>query len=280
MSKQLNWTFTVNNYGESSIADILALVPDKASFVIVGEEVAPVTETPHLQGFIVWNERKRIAYLHEHIQGAAAFASKGTAAQNIAYCSKDGVFHSAGTAPMSRSQQRQSQIERYDLARNAAREGRFEDIPSDLFIRYQSSFKMIHRDAYRPPPIIDGPLQNEWIFGPAGSGKSQYARSEYPEAYLKNPKSKWWDGYNNQSVVIIDDVDKYMKSLAYEIKIWSDRYPFPAETKGSSLVIRPHRVIITSQYQPNEIWDDQETLDAINRRFIFYRANNTELIRV
>ena len=85
---------------------------------------------------------------------------------------------------------------------------------------------------YVEKPTTLSSLDNEWRYGPTGTGKSRTAHELYPDAYIKKANTKWWDGYINQEVVIIDDFDKYHVQLGYELKIWLDHYPFPAERKG------------------------------------------------
>lgn len=102
----------------------------------------------------------------------------------------------------------------------------------------------------------------------SGTGKSRHVRGTYADAYIKSAATEWWNGYNDEAVVIIEDLDKYHLKLGYHLKIWSDHYPFPANIKGSGeRMIRPEKIIITSNYTPEEIWDDDKTTDPINRRF-------------
>lgn len=52
------------------------------------------------------------------------------------------------------------------------------------------------------------------------------------------------------------------------MKRWLDRYPFQAQVKGGYMLARPKKIVVTSQYHPSEIWDDEKTVDAIMRRVV------------
>jgi len=82
--------------------------------------------------------------------------------------------------------------------------------------------------------------------------------------------NKWWDSYTGQEVVLLEDFDKAHRCLGHHMKIWSDKFAFQAEQKGSSIMIRPKLVVITSNYLIEEIFGDDEALTAaIKRRMQF-----------
>lgn len=106
-----------------------------------------------------------------------------------------------------------------------------------------------------------------WVWGLSGSGKTRAVRAAYPLAYTK-PRNKWWDGYQGEEVVLVDDIDKFDVALGGFLKHWADFMSFIGERKGTSLGIRPKKLIVTSQYEINGIWQDDETVAALERRFI------------
>ncbi len=95
-----------------------------------------------------------------------------------------------------------------------------------------------------------------WIWGASGVGKSRYARDNYPEAY-KKLANKWWCGYQGETHVLLEDLDPNHEKLGYHLKIWADRYHAPGETKGGLVPLTFEKIIVTSQYRPEQLFTDR-----------------------
>jgi len=114
-------------------------------------------------------------------------------------------------------------------------------------------------------PEARAELKDEWHWGATGTGKTRGVRTRYPDAYLKS-NTKWWDGYNCEAVVILDEMTPNTIG-SWHIKLWTDYGAFMAETKGGSVRIRPELVIITSNYSIRECYPEPKDYEAIERRF-------------
>ena len=146
-----------------------------------------------------------------------------------------------------------------------------DDIPAEVYVVHYRTLKQIAVDHAEIPADLDiGPFEKVgvWYYGKTGVGKTRLAIKDYgDDLYRKMANNKWWDSYQGESNVLLDDLDKSHHYMGYYLKIWTDRYAFLAEVKGSSRPIRPKKIIVTSNYHPRDIWDDTTTLDPILRRF-------------
>lgn len=106
----------------------------------------------------------------------------------------------------------------------------------------------------------------EVFIGSTGTGKSREAWTRYPNAYPKDPCTKYWCGYTQEEEVIIDEFRGQI-GISHILR-WFDRYPVTVEVKGGACVFRAKRIIVTSNL-PVNMWYpelDEATLDALKRR--------------
>jgi len=55
--------------------------------------------------------------------------------------------------------------------------------------------------------------------------------------------------------------------MVHHLKKWVDRYKFLAETKGSSMIIRPEKVIVISNFSIEECFSNPMDVAPLKRRF-------------
>lgn len=281
------WMVTINNPTDIDRIQCATLAT-QCIYAVYADEVGE-SGTPHIQGFIQLRDGRRLSWLKKYIPRAALHACNGTAKQASDYCKKgkqshdewkefgtegpnygkDAKFTEHGKLLERHRTHRARKDVDYAQIVDAAKKHKFDEIDAGMYLRYQASIKRIAQD--NPRKIEDLPyVTGHWYYGPPGTGKSSTARLEHPGGFYDKPCNKWWDGYRDEDVVIIDDFDLNHKVLATFVKRWTDRYSFPAEMKGTTIQIRPLKVVITSNYTPEEIWaDDPTTAAAVRRRCLF-----------
>lgn len=260
-----NWCFTLNNYTED---DHVIIRNIEHKYLVVGKEVGE-SGTPHLQGYIVFQNAKTFGAVQKLFKRAHLEAMRGTPLEASTYCKKDGDFFEDGEHPLSATDKGEKggkmELERWAKAKEQAYEGGDCEDPMISFLHYKACKNQLNK-RLKDRVLEDTTDCMLWYWGESGTGKSRKARTDHPTAYLKMC-NKWWDGYEDEDVVLIEDFDKEHACLAHHLKIWGDRYPFLCEHKGGANRIRPKLIIVTSNYHPKDIWVDDRDLQPILRRF-------------
>lgn len=166
MSLAKHWAFTWNNYTDNDV-DRLSAAFDKGgiNYLIFGKEISS-TGTPHLQGHVSFEEKRRLAYCKDSI-GQAHFSVARVLPKSINYCKKDRDFTEYGTSPVVASNQgRRTDLEAFKTAVDS---GVYDakvlrKTFSDVCAQYPRFVREYVRDNKPLPPIPDHALR-DWQSG-------------------------------------------------------------------------------------------------------------------
>ena len=267
MSKAKDWVFTLNNYTDAELDDLNeSLTTDDVKYAVFGYEVAE-TGTPHLQGFLSLTKRKRMSAV-KSILNERCFVEtrRGTKKQAIEYCKKENNFKEFGDVDnVNGNQGFRTDLDKVaEMVKDGATLAEVAEAQPKSWIHYHkgiTSLKTVLSEPYTPSG-----LRGVWFYGVAGAGKSRYVHETFTDLYLKQ-QNKWWDNYQGEKHVLLDDLDT--DKLAHHLKIWADRYPCTGEVKGGTVNLTHDLFIVTSNFTPGELFKDLDyrTVEAIERRF-------------
>lgn len=267
MATDRHFCFTINNWTQEELNQLKKIELKKIKYIVCGEEVGE-KGTPHLQCFITWQNvktesacRKLLpprAYVRHMYQHSNATASAD-------YCKKDKkIAYEAGNPPRQGS--------RTDLKKvvDEVKEGKSirkmvddNTIKNHQGLKYAQELKKIYekkRD-WKPDVI--------WYWGKPGSGKTHKATQILKELaededniYYQMRTGQWWEGYDGQEYVLIDDLRANFMTFSDLIKLL-DRYPIRVETKGSSRQFVAKVIIITSPFPPERAYHTTECINQL-----------------
>lgn len=285
MSK--SYPFTLNNYTEED-CKFFAEYTD-CHHLYVGAEVA-TTGTPHLQGYICWGSSKRwtaVQKIHEvFTRCAAQLVTMGKPSQNKDYCLKGDITkeewvkwvtdgRDRNTEPWGRnvkvvadhcdiSQGQRTDLDEFHsaLKRGAEDAELFEEHLPVLakYPRLENRIKMSVLKA-STRPFRDVKVIVHW--GEAGTGKT---RSPYEQGafIFDDYESGWWDGYDGESAILLDDFYGGIK-WSFFLRLL-DGYQCRLKVKGGFTYAQWTTVYITSNKHPDEWYKDHVLEDGAFKR--------------
>lgn len=249
-------------------AHFLPYLPEQCQSIRGQLEKGETNDYLHWQILVAFKSKQRLRTV-KSIFGDECHAEPSRSTAADAYVHKDETAVDGTRFELGSPAIRRGDTTDWEAIRNYAKRGQLDDIPGDVYCRYYGNLKRIATDHLSPNPIVREIIV---YWGPTRTGKSRRAWTDAGmDAYPKDPRTKFWDGYRNQKHVVIDEFRGAI-DVAHLLR-WFDRYPVNVEVKGSSVVLGAEKIWVTSNLDPRKWYPDldQETLNALLRRLtIFY----------
>jgi RNA helicase len=232
----------------------------------------------HWQVVVAFKSKQRLKCVRDTFGPYHAEPTKSDAA--CAYVWKDATSIAGTRFELGKKLLKRNCPADWESIRDAAKRGELDCVQADIYVRNYGNLRRINQDNLTPLGM-EREIRVYW--GATGVGKSRRAWNEAGlEAYPKDPRSKFWDGYRGQQSVVIDefrgDID-----IGHILR-WFDRYPVIVEVKGSSVVLKATKIYITSNLDPFKWYPDLDpaTKDALMRRLTIFEmtAENTNLLEL
>jgi len=256
----IQYAFTLNNYDEEEYTQITTQAQIHCKYWICGKEVSP-SGTPHLQGYLQLRRRHNIRSIRDifgpriHFEGA-----RGSPQQNQRYCRKDGDFTEGGELPHhvdNPTKSRNELAHKFSIHFQRGNSGLAEFADTEPGTWYYSGHNLLRNAFTLCRPVLRPDISAKWYHGEPGVGKSRRAHEEMPEAYIKEPRTKWWNGYMLEKEVIIDDFGPNGIDINHLLR-WFDRYKCLVENKGGMIPLHAISFIVTSNFSPEECFTDKD----------------------
>lgn len=255
-----NWVFTLFN--EDMVCGVVNGHPEwfwscfgiNLKYGIAQIEKCPNTERLHIQGYVEFTNATRMSTLITALPGIHLEERRGSRDQARTYCMKEETragpmveFGDYGTSsPGSRT----------DLSelRDVIKSGKSEQF---IFENYTSSYLRYQRSICRAMnfylPKRNWTTQLTMVLGPPGTGKTSLIHRLYPKAYWKS-HNKWWDGYQAESVVVMDEFNGFIPVSQMNI-LTGCATPLLVQVKGGFVPYVARLVIIITNVGLSTIWD-------------------------
>ncbi len=277
------WCLTLNNYTESQFESLKEIASDETvtAYAVIGKEVGE-NGTPHLQMYWQFAKKQRLQQVKNTLGINALHCEerRGTPKQASDYCKKDGLFFEIGS--ISYSGKRSDLDSLVSDIKSGKRLKDLKETHGVSLIKYDRGIRSYL--GLMSEPVERADVCGVWIWGPPGAGKSHYVRNAAPfndDLYIK-AQNKWWDGYEGQKGVLLDDFDILDKDgsnpFGHLIKIWTDKWKATGEIKGGTVNLQHDKFYVTSNHRLDECFSGV-LYEAIRRRFVVYhKPSRDELI--
>lgn len=269
MSRLRNWCFTLHVQENKDYGSLINPT-DTIRYAVWQLESCPTTSRLHIQGYIEFTNSVRLAHVKRLLgDGVHLEGRKGTRDQAAEYCKKTESRVAGPWELGDYGGNMQGKRTDLDLVAEAIQSGqRIADIVEEYpvqYIKFRRGIEALYgrRTYQRSLRFRHVTVMVYW--GDAGTGKTRKAVEESAEDYyiLGQGERLWWDGYEGQGTLILDDFYGWIKYG--ELLRILDGYQYRCDVKGSTTYAFWDKVIITSNKHPRD-WYSHGLTPALERR--------------
>nr|WAE42609.1 MAG: replication associated protein [Cressdnaviricota sp.] len=271
-----NWCLTWNNpridgevFEDCDLPDMVDT--DGIKYMTWQCEIGEKDFTPHWQIYVEYEKRVRFGVIKKAFPKCHIERRKGTQAQARDYCRKEDTrIEGIGNGPFEWGEfkadnrgERTDIIEALETLQDsksmkqvAAKHGPAYVKFNRGFEKYQGIRKLYEVRRHRTELFI--------LWGTPNSGKTwdaQHYKGEDHTFTLEAPNSEkgsvWWDGYEGEEVVVIDEFDKHSFLPLGELLKLADNAPKRVQIKGGSVPFLAKRIYICANEAKETWWKGQ-----------------------
>lgn len=259
-----HWCFTIHKLPWMPGFD-----QDIVKYIIWQKEIGDETNKEHIQGYIELKKKMGMRKLKKEVlecDSAHVESRQGTRDEAREYCRKietriDGPWE-LGTWEVT--QGIRTDIKKlYDMIKDGKKNFELLDEMPREFMKYYKACDKVRSILEKRTIPRWRTVNVEVYYGKAGCGKTRKAYEDNPDMYSVDWTNKWFDGYEGEKTLLIDDFDgRFPFRRLLQLL---DGYPIQLETKGGHVWAQWTNIVITSNKHPDE-WFKHEDISPLLRR--------------
>jgi len=259
--KKRSWIVVINNPTESDIESFKNIDCEYKCFNLEHDKG---DGTPHVQGYIHFENARHFNSIKKMIQRAHIEPAKGNIEANRRYCGKEGNLFEFGKIPCERKKSEKKTRTVKESVEMSNEEIRTEwPDKADRLIHNRNKLDESKRPRFNKMKRV------VYITGKSGSGKTRLAHEiAGEEADIIDYKNNFLNGYTNESKnVIWDEFRDNTCQLSEFLKI-TDKYSNRINTKNGDVLFYTNLLVITSIKHPSTLYPrcGEDAQSQISRR--------------
>lgn len=258
------------------LRDRLNRIRPRCSYFIMGQEHgAPTAKKPegyhHGQVFLQLKKSKPKAWVIARTRPAHVEIRKGSVAEARNYCTKESVDVEEGQ--LTNHPGRGARIDLWEFVEDCKRmtDRELYENHAPSMVRYHHTPEKVRRAFVEPRDFFTELI---WIWGKPGCGKTLGVMQSNPGCF-KWDKSQWWDTYDGNESVLIDELNTPEIKFDYLLFL-SNNERYRAPVKNGFVEFVAKKVYIVSNLSPEMVYFKEFQVDdrreALARRCSFFYA--------